>query len=220
MKRNEAVLAITLTVMLVAGIALIELPYSYPVPQASTFSFTTTSSSVWGLALVLSLNSTNIHSGQSISIRVDEQNTLPPPNHVPAAKNWPLDGLGVGPCGVLNYPMGIQVMQGYYGTNNVSTGSPLQLYKTGTYNCPAILSGISGYTFQSNDTASVTGSCGSDSCFTQNMSSTTSVSGYWTPNPLQGATFRNFLPGIYTVVAGDEWETLAVLHFVVQPSLG
>jgi hypothetical protein len=39
--------------------------------------------------------------------------------------------------------------------------------------------------------------------------------GYWASNEV-GAAFTNFGPGVYTVVAGDEWGALVVLHFTVS----
>ena len=46
------------------------------------------------------------------------------------------------------------------------------------------------------------------------MSSEITVTGYWING--QEAMLSNFTPGVYTVVGGDEWDALAVLHFVVQ----
>jgi hypothetical protein len=39
--------------------------------------------------------------------------------------------------------------------------------------------------------------------------------GYWASNNV-GATFTNFEPGVYTVIAGDEWGALVVVHFTVS----
>jgi phenolic acid decarboxylase len=46
------------------------------------------------------------------------------------------------------------------------------------------------------------------------ISSGITVTGYWLNG--QETTPHNFTPGVYTVVGGDEWGALAVLHFVVQ----
>ena len=40
------------------------------------------------------------------------------------------------------------------------------------------------------------------------------VNGYWPNN--ESASSNNFEPGVYTVVAGDEWGTLVVVHFTVS----
>jgi hypothetical protein len=39
--------------------------------------------------------------------------------------------------------------------------------------------------------------------------------GYWT-GAAPNATQQNFEPGVYTVVAGDEWGALVVVHFTVS----
>jgi hypothetical protein len=41
----------------------------------------------------------------------------------------------------------------------------------------------------------------------------TSISGFWAGNPR--ATEQNFAPGIYTLLAGDEWGNLVLTHFTV-----
>jgi len=217
LKRKESALAIALVAVLVLGLALIELPRSNQVSSSFALTSTASSASPDSLALKLLLNATSISSGHAISIGIDEQNTLPRTNNVSSAKSWRLNGLGTGPCGPLNAPLGIGIMKGYYADNNASAGALLDLYQPGQYNCPMILSGIGAYVFQpSSDMASVIGSCDPNPCLTLNMSSTVSSKGYWSSNLLQGATFSNFSPGVYTVVAGDEWGTLVLLHFIVR----
>ena len=40
-----------------------------------------------------------------------------------------------------------------------------------------------------------------------------SINRYWPNN--ESASYHNFEPGLYTIVAGDEWGALVVLHFTV-----
>ena len=47
------------------------------------------------------------------------------------------------------------------------------------------------------------------------MTDTVTSTGFWTGNR-PNATFSHFTPGIYTVVGGDEWGVLAILHFTVS----
>ena len=197
-------------------------PNNFFPSSASYFeSSSTTVKSVDGLALSLLLNSTRIRPGQGISITAQEKNTLSTVNNVSASADWPLRGLSVGPCGPLNFPVGVAIVQGYYTSSSVSAGRPLNLYQPGPYYCPATLSGISAYVFQpSSDKASVVGSCPPNPCFTENMSSTIGAKGYWIENLLPGAAFSEFAPGLYTAVGGDEWGTLAVLHFLVAQTTG
>ena len=183
----------------------------------------TTSESVNGLILSLSLNSTTFQPGQEIAVVIDEQNTLAKENNVSASDSWPLQGLSLGPCGTLNYPFGVAIFQGYYTASNVSSAKPLQLYNpAGIYSCPVILV-VGYYSFAPlSDTASVfcvtAGGFGGgepNPCLTDfKISSEITVTGYWTNG--KQLMLSNFTPGVYTVVGGDEWGALAVLHFIVQ----
>jgi hypothetical protein len=40
------------------------------------------------------------------------------------------------------------------------------------------------------------------------------LKGYWTNDSV--SQFNNFDPGVYTVIAGDEWGALVILHFTVS----
>ena len=173
--------------------------------------------SVNDLKLSLSLNSTTLQTGQSVSIVIDEQNMLPVVNNVSSSDSWLLSGLSLCSCGTINYPFGVAIFQGYYSSANVSTATPLMLYDPGAlHGCPMILSEITAYVFQpSINIADIFGSCDPNPCTSDTeMNATVSATGYWMGSPT--ATLTNFSPGIYTVVAGDEWGTSAVLHFTVS----
>ena len=101
------------------------------------------SKSVSGLSLSLSLDSKTYQSGQQVGIDIDEKNTLSKTNTITSSTKWPISGLGVGPCGVLNYPFGIAIFKGSYTAANISSGVPLQIYEPGIYHCPMILADIS-----------------------------------------------------------------------------
>lgn len=87
------------------------------------------------------------------------------------------------------------------------------------YHCPGMLAYIMAYEFEpTSDNASIYGSCDPNPCMTGvKMNSELSVKGHWTGSPR--SEFASFEPGLYTVVGGDEWGALAVLHFVVRPSV-
>jgi hypothetical protein len=220
-----------ITALVLLGITLIGLPACgestkttpTATPPISTFTTNTSFKSVNGLMLSLSLNATTFQPGQEISVVIDEQNTLPTGNNVSASNNWPLNGLSLGStCETYNYPMGVAIFQGYYTSSNVSSATPLQLYNPGiSYHCPVMLA-VGYYSFAPlSDIASVfyataDGFGGGPSPYLTDfkVSSEIKVTGCWTNG--QEPTLGNFTPGIYTVVGGDEWGTLAVLHFVVQ----
>jgi hypothetical protein len=171
------------------------------------------------LRFTLSINSSTLAMGQAVEIEVSEQNTILFPNTVASAQDWPNTGLTVSPCGVLNFPMGFAIFQGYHLQNNLPGADRLSLYSPGISYCPLILSGIDSYVFAArSDSASVNGSCSPNPCFTIPMQSEGAFQGYWSDGTpyLSNATFHSFSPGIYTVVGGDEWGDLLVLYFVVS----
>ena len=176
------------------------------------------SKSVNGLELFLSLDSKTYQSGQEVGIDIDEKNTLSKTNTIISSAKWPVIGLGVGPCGVLNYPFGIVIFQGNYTAANISSGTPLQIYEPGIYHCPMTLAGISSYVFQPLSDNAALFQMSESTPVINNMEMDTEFepapTGYWASNDV-GATFTNFEPGVYTVVAGDEWGALVVVHFTV-----
>jgi hypothetical protein len=46
------------------------------------------------------------------------------------------------------------------------------------------------------------------------MNAEVQTNGYWMAS--QNLNEYNFTPGVYTVVGGDEWGSLVVLHFTVS----
>ncbi|MDG6934562.1 MAG: hypothetical protein JRN68_07660 [Nitrososphaerota archaeon] len=172
-------------------------------------------SSVQSLKLSIHLNTTDLVNGQSISVTVKEYNVLATSITVSASNNWTIRGLSVGPCGTLNYPFGFGIAKGYFTSSNITSAKVLDLYNPGAFNCPMILSKINSFLFQPNgDNATVYGSCNPNPCLTEAATASQSFSGYWETTPF-GTTFNNFQPGVYTVIAGDEWGTTVILHFVV-----
>jgi hypothetical protein len=183
----------------------------------TTSSFTTSTSAkspATGLELSLTLNVTDVSSGQGVAATVDEANPGTAPINVSASADWPIQGLAVGQCGSLNYPVGLAVLRGNYDVANVSSAKALQIYRPGISACPMILAGIGSFEFHaSSDNATIFGGCtsaGGGGCMSEVVNSTVSFDGYW-----NGSALTGFTSGVYTVVAGDEWGGIAVLHFAV-----
>jgi len=176
--------------------------------------YSSTVISRYGLSLTLSLDSTIYHPGEQITVTIHEKNTLPVENNIHAANRWPVQGLNLGPCGRLNYPFGISILQGYYDAKSVSAITPLQLFDpNASYHCPPILAAVS-YDFKPwSDIAAIYTGYDSEP-WPINMATKVTSAGFWTgsrPN----AIFSNFTPGIYTIVGGDEWGALVILHFTI-----
>ena len=190
------------------------------IPSNLPRSAQTTNSSL-GLELSLSLASTDYQPGESITINITEFNTLTTPNNLSAIeKDWPLSGLSLGGCGTLNYPMGIDIFQGNYGENNVSeleNKSTLSIFYPGPYNCPAIFD-VTNYLFGPLSNDAIIGALGNSEYFLSlPMTSLVYTNGTWSPynGGYPGSTYYKFSPGIYTVIGGDVWGDLVILHFLV-----
>jgi hypothetical protein len=162
------------------------------------------------LNLTLSLNASSISQGQSIGVTIDESNLLNTASTVNSSSNWPLF-LSLGPCGHGNYPIGLAIFDGYYTSSNISAADSLELYQPGVRACPMFMLLITSYTFQPlSDIASVNSP---NPGFNLSMNSDLTANGYWS-----GTSAENFVvfpPGIYTIVGGDEWGQLVILHFDV-----
>jgi hypothetical protein len=175
-------------------------------------------SSANGLSLTLSLNSTAYKLYQDVSLVIVENNTLSKTNRVSREDKWRLSGLTLGPCG-WGSPFGVAVFQGYYTSSNVSTVTPLVIFDPNAiYHCPCY-SWAEGaiYEFRPlSDIAAISYECDppcNDSYDTQ-IYRELQLSHYWTGS--RPAIINSFDPGVYTVVAGDEWGALVVLHFTVM----
>jgi len=195
-----------------AAVAFVPLKPTATQPVSSTSTTSTSTSSTNNLVLRLVLNTSVVSQGGSVSLTVVEWNSLNAQNNVEASMAWPIEELGVGPCGPVNYPFGFEVLSGYYNSSAGLDSAPkVQLYGPGPYFCPMILSKISSYSFYPlSDRADVIGSCDQNPCFTEEMNTTAAVEGNWSKGSLVSLP-----PGVYTVVAGDEWGALVFGHFEV-----
>lgn len=208
--------SVVIALIALAGVAAFSFQQKEPLFPTYTGAKSTTTEAASGLLLGLSISQTAIGPGQTVGITVYERNSLGVVNKVPASDRWPVKGLGVGACGPLNLPVGIVVFRGNVSVSEAPGEQPLQLYEPGAYACPMILSGIDAYVFQPmSSEAQVVGSCSPNPCLTLDVSSTVDARGYWGTTFLQ-SSFTDFAPGIYTVLAGDEWGDVAVLQFSVS----
>src|SRR5208283_1687780 len=105
----------------------------------------------------------------------------------------------------MNYPVGLAFFQGDFTSYNASSVTPLRIYDPMTA-CPMILLNIGSYQFQpSSDVTNVLSNGSPTPVLTDfRIDPSAIASGYW-PNNQE----VDFAPGVYTVVAGDEWGALA-----------
>jgi hypothetical protein len=100
--------------------------------------------------------------------------------------------------------------QGNYTTANVSSAMPLTLfYPSELHGCPFILSGINSYVFQPlNDVAAIY-QISNIEPFIEKINKEVQTTGLTDADP-----------GVYSVVAGDEWGDLVIVHFTVSNMAG
>jgi len=178
------------------------------VTTGSTFS--TQSGYSGGLLVRLELNSSEIASGTTLGIYVSDYNPSSSALNLTKGTAWALNGLETGGCLSLYLPLGIAVFQGRYTSGNVSQGIPLRVFPFVA--CPMIVRYITGYLFQAmSDNATVL-----PGTRAVPMATGIAVDGAFDNTPNHLNQMAPFSPGIYTVVAGDEWGNLAFAYFVVS----
>jgi hypothetical protein len=159
-----------------------------------------------------SLNATTLAQSQAVRVNLEDWNTLEFKNSLPLGDGLSNLNLSSGQCGGL-YPGGIAVYQGAYDLSNMSSGAPLAIYSPGFISCPglATLPATNSFTFNP----------------VQNVTTYVDLVGYWTsgstPQPDGGAiqgVLHRFLPGVYTVIAGNEWGNTKVMYFHVNGTTG
>jgi hypothetical protein len=150
---------------------------------------------------------------------LDEKNTLSVPNKVPVADNWPYSNLAIDQCGIgpgsFGYPYGIAIFQGEFTTADYSDATPLALFDYGMpVPCPGPLpAGV--YNFEPlSDIATISGSSAQYPDSTTAITTSLTETGYWT-GVRPDTSEHGFGPGVYTIVGGDEWGALVVLHFTI-----
>jgi hypothetical protein len=162
-----------------------------PVSSASTLDSAT------GLSLNLNL-STNYNGW--VILTVYEFNTLDRANNVSAADSWPSNTLfrWVQEPYEENVGMaGYEILQGNYGLSNFTQGTALWLQPPPSLlGCCGEAAPPTSYAFQPLSEANVLSG---------------SYAGYF----VGGSTYTPFSPGTYTVLAGDQWGDVAILHFTV-----
>ncbi len=175
-----------------------------------------------GLRLSLSVNSSVISSNQTLAVGVSITNILGRTNNVSVASSWAY-GFPPAFCGMtfgslINYaPYNVAIFSGFYTLDDVSQGTPLPLYLeeiTGTHNCPEIPVEISSFMFLPSSGAATVVRADNENTQVDSVGASLTIgagtgANSWSP-PI------SFTPGVYTVLAGDEWGQLVVLHFLVQ----
>jgi hypothetical protein len=175
-----------------------------------------------GLRLTLSISSTTYKSGDTVFAFIDEWNTKTAGNNVTtaSAKSSPISSLAynLNPNGTglyyYTYPIGISIWQGDYDLTELSPIRPLLLQDPSVIRYGPLIPKIASYDFKpSSDIATFRAENPNDlKPDSLRVTGTISAAGYWGTGL---NSYRYFTPGTYTIVGGDEWGSLAILHFTV-----
>jgi hypothetical protein len=212
-------------VVLLAGTFLITMQQgatTSTVSQSSTTVQTGASyvNSPQNLQLRLSVNASTTggsHGNVTVSIRVDEYNTLATANNVSKSTGWGLGGLSLGTCGTEIYPFGVALYSGTYTVGNVSQAQPLHIYPF--VPCPMLIRLVTGYLFQPTSDLAVVLPGGQNATATPMSANVTATSEYGVGGNLSSSP-SPLGPGTYTVAAGDEWGSVVVTRFTIGAPTG
>jgi len=190
----------------VLGVAVLLFPAQ---KEAEPLSATGSGSS--GLVLNLSINGSSIAQGHGVGVHISETSSLSTMNNVTAAQNWGTT-FSLGRCSA-NYPFGIALFKGHYTLQNFTQGERVSLQSpVQNYLCVRPTFSTSYYHFlPKSETAVVQVDMGNQTV-TLPMETSISITGYWTAE----GSFTPLQHGTYTLVAGDEWGALALLHISVN----
>jgi len=167
------------------------------VPTSSASSL----NSLTGLSLNLNLLT---NANGEVVMTAYELNTLDRINNVSYGSSWPNASLfqWTQTSCYEGYVEGYEVLQGNYGSNNFTNGNALWLQPQIQSPCPVEGPDNSSYSFNPLSAGDV-------------LSGT--YVGYWSGPMFEDETpsYTPFAPGTYTVLAGDQWGQVAILHFIV-----
>ena len=207
------------------------------VTQTTTLlaSATLSSSTFLGVSSLVSNYSDDLSLSVQVEPRLNESytftvrvsNLLNTVNNVTGVDGWAYPPDSLSPCGPVLWGDTVElgVIQGRYGGNNYTSGNALPLYGGGIYTCQkfvvagCLAAGIPDsecepyvYPFWPlNDTFS--NPDGSPRPAWQSIT----TNGYWTfGKNANTPSFHSFPPGVYTVIAADEWGDVVLLQTFLE----
>ena len=210
---SAIILIIVITVVLTSTIVFFYHLNSTTKPYTSPAIYNTEPN----LNLTLLLSSFTLTKGEGLSISEELFNNESYSFTVAVSNNWPyFQGvqyrMTMDPCPD-NLPFGFVILKGDYNLTTYSQGQPLMLYEPNViYMCPAEFP-INSYEFLPfSDHVLILSNVNPPINFT--LENSILLNGSWSYVGSK-AVFSNFPPGIYTVVAADEWGEIQIAHFSV-----
>ena len=190
-------------------------------PSAILTSWPTKASnaSINGLTLTITVESTDYHPGDTISITSDEINTLAKNNLVPAEDSWADNNLILGfstDTTLSIYPFGLSILKGYYDKSDYTSVIPLEsLYDNNAIYLGGPPEQMISYDFEPSSDVAIPKAYRSGDFSPIRMSHTNTITGFWV-GTFGHSTYSDFTPGTYTIIGGDMWGAVAILHFTVS----
>jgi hypothetical protein len=217
---------------------------------ARTTTGTTVTNPSTSLEFSMSLNSSSVQQGSTLAVSFNLHNTLDRTNNVTGAADWQLtnaseNGGSVGWNCAQNDVFRIEVVSGYYGLNNYSLGTPLDIFvwqppygfnqcayyvRSANYTAPVLSvppndqnyyifrpSSDVGWWVTSSGLAALTAPC-VPSNGTLHCMRTAGQEAVMGENMILETRLFASSPGTFTVIGGDEWGDLGALHFYVGPA--
>jgi hypothetical protein len=169
------------------------------------------------LNLTLSTNSAGV-----LNVTIGEFNTLDHVNNATEASGFPpatnktdFYEWNGGICS--DSPIGYEVIQGNYGEDNFTQGTALALAIQSPVQCVELEGSSNNYIFKPlSDVANLSRASSGFWMGSLEAYSGNSCSNDLDPSPSCHLSFIPFPPGTYSVVAGDVWGQIVVLHFTIQ----
>lgn len=177
----------------------------------SGLNSSTDSSNGLRLSLELSTNSTG-----TLDLTVSEFNTLDEVNNVTMGGDFPpITNTWLGSrCS--SSLIGYEIVEGNYGANNFTQGTALSLSIQSPVQCAEVMGGSPYISFKPLSDGATLSLASSGFWMGSFEVYSGSACSNLTPSPSCHLSFVPFPPGPYTVVAGDEWGRLVILHFTIQ----
>lgn len=114
----------------------------------------------------------------------------------------------MGPCGPIDSPLAVTVLQGRYSISNISLAPQINY----DHMCTTVLGNVVTYNFDPmSSNVSIVCTSGPRPCAEKSLGWTAAIEGFW-----GNSGFASFSDGAYTVVAADEWGHVQVATFDVR----
>lgn len=208
---NALVVLAAVVIALVAS-ALV-LPY-FSGPNAS-FQKSVTLSSPEGFTLFLNISSTSISTSGNVNVTSWAVNGSPYISNISAANSWGVleGGLWTRPC-TSGWPIGVGLMQGHYDGNNYTQGKLIPVGSIPIL-CPVAVVPPHYFAFEPHSSKAFVELAGAPAFWTIRSSLVFGGKSLG-PQGLPDSPGPNQLPpGVYTVVAADEWGDVLTTNFRV-----